>query len=594
MLWLYLVLLAYFINAVVFIIDKYLLAAPIPNYRAYAFGVSILSLSALALIPFGVSWYGWGYLLIALFSGGLFFIGLNFLYRSIKESDISIAATQTGTTTAIFTYIFSIIILKEILYSANFSAFLFLVLGIFLLGKIEKRILFSSILAGLFFGLSFVFLKLSFNESDFINGLFWTRIGFVGNAFSSLMSSRVRREIRSAFLNASDRSKFIFVFNKIIAGIGFIILYFAIDLGSLTLVNALLGFQFLFIIILVLILRKKMTKIEKKLSPKILISKLIGISSIILGFLLLFSNNSTDGPKIYGVSFSRFHTDELKIDWKETYLAILDDLEVRNLRFSAHWPLTEPEEGEFNFEELDFQIKEAEKRNASVILAVGRRLPGWPECHEPDWMKDKDTKFKQEKLLEYIEAVVKRYKDSPIIKYWQVENEPHLVFFSRSACGDFDQSFLLQEINFVKSLDPTRPILMTDSGELGTWHKAYREGDAFGTSIYLYLWNSKIGAFRYPITPAFFRIKRNIVQLVFGEKESMAVEISSEPWLLQPIVEAPINTQLERMDINKFNEMIEFSQKTGFNKLYFWGAEWWYWMKLNGHGEFWNRAREIF
>src|SRR3989338_7552225 len=248
----------------------------------------------------------------------------------------------------------------------------------------------------------------------------------------------------------------------------------------------------------------------------------LGIIIIIL-YTLSFGLDYPDQLE-YGVSFSRFHSDELGLDWKETYNAILNDLGVKKFRFSAHWPLTEPEEGKFNFEELDFQIQEAEKRDATVILAVGRRLPGWPECHEPEWVEDET---RQEQILKYIETVVERYKDSPAIKYWQVENEPHLVYFSRSACGPFDKEFLLKEIELVRAVDSTRKILITDSGEFGTWHNAYREGDVFGTSIYLYLWHDKLGPFRYPITPGFFKIKKNLVRLVFGEKEIMAIEISS-------------------------------------------------------------------
>jgi len=326
-------------------------------------------------------------------------------------------------------------------------------------------------------------------------------------------------------------------------------------------------------------------------------SKLFVILASIVFVLWLLSLNyhKVNKPFIYGVSFSRFHADELELDWKETYLAILHDLGVRNFRFSAHWHITEPKEGKFNFTELDFQIKEAEKKNASVILAVGRRLPGWPECHEPDWAKSKDKDSKQENILKYIETVVNRYKGSPAIKYWQVENEPYLTFFSRSTCGPLDEDFLAREINFVKSLDSSRPIIVTDSGEFGTWLPAYRRGDIFGTSLYLYIWNHRFGPLRYPITPAFFRIKKNIISLLSGgSKESFVIELSAEPWLLQPIIKTPIDVQMQRMGIDKFNEMIEFSDKTGFDKFYLWGAEWWYWLKLRGDDQHWSRAREIF
>lgn len=298
---------------------------------------------------------------------------------------------------------------------------------------------------------------------------------------------------------------------------------------------------------------------------------------------------------VYGASFSRFHSDELKLDWKKTYLAILDDLKVRHLRLTAHWPLTEPKDGIYNFSELDFQIREAEKRDATVILAVGRRLPGWPECHTPDWVAKLPIDQQKKKLLEYIETVVNRYKKSPAIQYWQVENEVFLGFFGRSACGKVDADFLNKEIALVRNLDSSHKILVTDSGEFGTWYQAYPTGDVFGTSIYLYVWwRNFLGPIRYPITPAFFRIKHSLVRLIYGTKPSIVIELSGEPWLLQPIVDTPIDIQLQRMGIDKFNEMINFSPKTGFDTSYLWGAEWWYWLKQNGHPEHWDRARELY
>src|SRR3990167_2853769 len=316
---------------------------------------------------------------------------------------------------------------------------------------------------------------------------------------------------------------------------------------------------------------------------------------VVLTILFLWPRQPLKGI-IYGVSFSKLHASELELDWKKTYIAVLDDLGVRNLRLSAHWPNTEPIEDKYNFADLDYQMKEAQKRDASVILAVGRRLPGWPECHDPDWILKKTIEERNDELLEYMILVVNRYKAYKNIKFWQVENEPYLAFFSRSACGELDEEFLKKEIASVKQLDPTRPILITDSGEFGTWYKAYQGGDVFGTSMYLYIWwRNFIGPLRYPITPEFFRIKHNLTKLVFGDKPSIVIELSTEPWLLHPIPETPIDAQLDRMGIDKFNEMLSFSSQTSFDTFYLWGAEWWYWMKeKQNHPEFWNRAKEIF
>ncbi len=323
--------------------------------------------------------------------------------------------------------------------------------------------------------------------------------------------------------------------------------------------------------------------------------KLLIVVIIIAGCLYLLSIRKIPDTVTYGVSFSVFHSQELKLDWKKVYDSLLNDLGVTKFRLSAHWPLTEPKKDSFNWSELDYQIKEAEKHDARVILAVGRRLPGWPECHEPDWAKNLSKEEKRAEVLTYITAVVTRYKNSPAISEWQIENEPFLSFFAKNNCGDFfDREFLNTEVALVRSLDSTHKILVTDSGELGLWYKAYNSGDLFGTSMYLYIWNHKLGQIRYPITPAFFRIKRNIIELVNGKKEVLLIELSAEPWLLQPIVDVSMDTALSQMNIDKFNHAIEFAKKSGFEKQYLWGAEWWYYMKENNHPEFWKRAKEIF
>jgi hypothetical protein len=299
----------------------------------------------------------------------------------------------------------------------------------------------------------------------------------------------------------------------------------------------------------------------------------------------------------YGVSFSVFHSNELKLDWKRTYLAILDDLKVRNFRFSVHWPLTEPADGQYNFSELDYQIAEADKRGATYILAVGRRLPGWPECHIPDWAQNMTEDQQRQQIFDLMETTVNRYKNSPGLKYWQMENEPYLGFFGRSGCFITDDNFLKKEIELVHRLDPKHKVLVTDSGEFGYWYKAYRDGDVFGSSVYLYVWWKKFGDYgrvRYPVGPSFFRVKQNIVSWIWGDKPKILIEMEAEPWLLKPIVDTPIDLQLKQMNLSRFQEILDTSRKAGFETQYLWGAEWWYWLAQNGHPEFWQEAKDLF
>lgn len=296
----------------------------------------------------------------------------------------------------------------------------------------------------------------------------------------------------------------------------------------------------------------------------------------------------------YGISYNVPYVLELGLDPDVVFDAFIDDLQVKHMRMSAHWQLIEPSRDQYDFEWMDVDIKKAEDAGVEVIFGVGRRLPRWPECHVPTWAQKLSWEEQKVEIRQYIEAVVMRYKDSPAITYWQVENEPYLGVFAHEHCGDLDEAFLEEEIALVKSLDPKRPILVTDSGNLGTWNGAYTHGDAFGTSVYVYFWNPELGQFKTILPPWFYRLKENILGLIHGEKETMLIELSLEPWLLEPVVNVPVDTQYSRMDIQKFNEIISYAKGTRYEKQYLWGGEWWYWLQKNGHPEMWERAQQIF
>ena len=296
----------------------------------------------------------------------------------------------------------------------------------------------------------------------------------------------------------------------------------------------------------------------------------------------------------YGMSFNTPYARELGLDWQETYDAIIDELGVRKLRLAAHWPMVEPADGVWNFAELDYQIEKAEAVGATVVFAVGRRLPRWPECHIPDWVRDLSEADAQAAQLEYMTKVIERYKDSPAIIYWQVENEPYLSVFAFEHCGPLDEEFFAREIALVRELDATRPILVTDSGNLGTWAGAYRHGDAFGTSVYVYFWNPELGQFRTLLPPWFYRAKERVMELWYGEKPSYLIELSAEPWLIEPVVNVPLQVQYSRMNVDKFNDILEYAAKIRYEEQYLWGAEWWYWLHLQGEDAMWNRGKELF
>jgi hypothetical protein len=329
---------------------------------------------------------------------------------------------------------------------------------------------------------------------------------------------------------------------------------------------------------------------------KIFLKTLLVIILLVTAVVFWLAYKPAPAQITYGMSFNTMYARELGLDWKETYDAILHELGVRHLRLAAHWPMIEPIKDTYNFEELDYQVHEAEKVNATMVLAVGRRLPRWPECHIPQWAREQSTADQQAEVLSYLKMVVSRYKDSPSLQYWQVENEPYLSLFAYEYCGKFDEVFFEKEIALVRALDPHHPILVTDSGNLGTWAGAYRHGDAFGTSEYVYFWNPDIGQFKTFLPPWFYRAKEHVMALLYGKKPTMLIELSAEPWLLEPVVNVPVATQFTRMDVDKFNSILQYARDTRYDTQYLWGAEWWYWLKTQkgGNDAMWNRGKELF
>ncbi len=303
------------------------------------------------------------------------------------------------------------------------------------------------------------------------------------------------------------------------------------------------------------------------------------------------------GPKAktiaYGVTFSAPYAESLGLDWRQVYLSLLDDLQVRRLRLSAYWDEVEQQRDQYDFTDLDFQVDQAGQRNAQIILAVGRRLPRWPECHDPSWLSSLDQAGQENEQLSYMETVVRRYQGNPHITMWQVENEPFLSTFG--ICPPLDKKFLDQEIALVKQLDPARPVLVSDSGELNYWFMAGARGDVFGTTLYRYVFSDVLKRYwTNPIPAWFYRLKAGVLHLLHPGKPIMIIELEAEPWTTNGITSTPVSEQFKTMSLDHFKTIVGVARATGFDPQYLWGVEWWYWMKQQGHPEFWDYARTLF
>ena len=332
-----------------------------------------------------------------------------------------------------------------------------------------------------------------------------------------------------------------------------------------------------------------MSRVKKKLIEYLIVLLLIACVFIAAGTVLYFKSFARADFTL-GVNFSNAYAEYLGLNWQETYQAILDDLKVKNIRLAAPWNEVEPEKDFWTFAILDYQVKEAQKRGVNVILVLGRRTPHWPECHDPKWIKGLTSDFVVDRQLRMMKKVVERYKNYENIKVWQVENEPLLNVFGECPSSDVD--LLRREIALVKTLD-SRPVLITDSGELSLWISAANLGDLFGTTMYRVTYNSFLGYSYYHLPPAFYRLKAWFVGQ--SGEEVVVSELQGEPWAPSGLLSTSLVEQRLSMDADRLKNHVRYAERTGFSGAYLWGAEWWYWLKQKQQDDsLWKAAQILF
>ena len=192
---------------------------------------------------------------------------------------------------------------------------------------------------------------------------------------------------------------------------------------------------------------------------------LLGFVFYIFKFAKHYPNNIAlrSDADLWGVTFSTKFAKHLALDVNDLYTAILDDLQVKQIRLPIYWDEVAKEAGSSDFSQYDYLLDAGAKRDVKFIINIGHRLPRWPECHAPKWLATKNSDEVQTETLQMLATVVKHYQDRPEIVAWQVENEPLVNWFG--ACPKSDLSFLQTEVALVKKLDKTRPVIISASGE---------------------------------------------------------------------------------------------------------------------------------
>lgn len=306
----------------------------------------------------------------------------------------------------------------------------------------------------------------------------------------------------------------------------------------------------------------------------------------------IYSNRNK--PFTVGATFIPDYARYYGVDPKETLSAIIDDLGIKRVRLVSYWENIEPEQGKYNFDELDWQFKMAEEKGAKVSLAIGLRQPRWPECHKPAWADKLLGNAWQQPLFDFIDVVVQRYKTSPVLDSYQLENEYFLKAFG--LCSNFDRDRLIHEYNLVKAIDPNHTLVVSMSNNAIGIPIGEPTPDQWAISVYKRVWDKTITRryFEYPIPAWYYAFRAGFIKITRGH-DSFIHELQAEAWTPDTIggtKETSIAEQDKSMNPDRLIDRIGYGKATGMKTVDLWGVEWWYWRKVKYNDpSLWNTAK---
>lgn len=312
----------------------------------------------------------------------------------------------------------------------------------------------------------------------------------------------------------------------------------------------------------------------------ILLSILILIVSSMYGIARWYIATQANKELKYGATFIPNYARKFGLDPKTTMQAMIDELNLRHFRLVSYWKDIEKTPGVYDFRELDWQFEKAEASNSTVSLAIGLRQPRWPECHMPQWAEGKPKDVWYPELKKFMTKVMERYKDSPALDSYQLENEFFLDVFG--ICPDFSRERLIDEAKLVKEVDPDTTLIISRSNNAIGLPIGQPRPDRFGISIYKRVWDANITKryFEYPFPAWFYAFLAGAGKITTG-KDLIIHELQAEPWgPNKEIYDISIAEQNKSLDAKRLTDRIKFGRATGMREIDLWGVEMWYWRKV--------------
>lgn len=320
---------------------------------------------------------------------------------------------------------------------------------------------------------------------------------------------------------------------------------------------------------------------------------------------------TVDRPQL-GTTFSQLQCRYLELDYQTAFRQIAA-LGFDWLRLCCYWNEIEPKPHQFDFTTLDWLLEECERCGVKVILAVGMKVPRWPEFHFPTWISERHetgsgntpldarSPTVADYTLRFVEAVVNHTRTAAPIQYWQIENEP----FTRLEItgGRFlSNEFVRQEVCLIRQLTaPHQKILLTGSVALPFANAAEDEAafqeclslaDAVGLNVYSKVPIGQSCLYLEPHAAFWKTLQSWQTRLCEAGKAAWIAEAQAEPWEPDQLV-ATKGIFHPSSSPQRAAALVRKLTALHYQTILLWGCEYWYWHLQQGRPFWWKAMRHL-
>jgi drug/metabolite transporter (DMT)-like permease len=272
--------------------DKVLLKSPgTKNLLSYVFWLGAISIFGLVLIPFGFKMPTWKFAGMGFSAGLLDLIASYFYYSALKSGEASEELAIMGGFAPVATALIAIPLLREPV-GGQMAGFTVMTLGGFVMFFAEKqplkKMLPKIVLASTGFGLMNVLQKIVFDHTNFVSGYVFFTLGTFAGSIALLVPSSWRHQIFEHSEEATPTSKFWYMMNRFVAGVGSFLIIFAISRANPALVEAISGVRYIIIFLgAYAITQVKPSWFREDFRKPVLIAKVTATCLVVIGLVLV-------------------------------------------------------------------------------------------------------------------------------------------------------------------------------------------------------------------------------------------------------------------------------------------------------------------